>query len=74
MFVLQNRDRKLQHPTHHYDIVIGPVADDAMALLFRHFNDGLIDAEMLLHGLKYKQVSSQYLFHTEEAIKLLHKL
>ncbi|WP_346703092.1 DUF3990 domain-containing protein [uncultured Alistipes sp.] len=35
LFVMGNRDRNSVHPTHHFDIVIGPVADDEMATQFR---------------------------------------
>lgn len=72
LFVMANRSRNEIQPTHHFDIVIGPVADDAIAALFRNFNDGVIDLRMLVNGLKYKKVSSQYLFHSAEALKYLH--
>ena len=62
LFVLANRS---------FDIVIGPVADDDIAQLFRNFNDGYINLAMLVEGLKYKKISSQYFFHTETAIKYL---
>ena len=57
-----------------YDIVIGPVADDNMALLFRQYENEIIDFETLLRGMIYKQTSSQYSFHTEKSIKLLRKV
>ena len=66
-----NRSKESQQPTHSYDIVIGPVADDDIAQLFRNFNDGYINLAMLVEGLKYKKVSSQYFFHTEAATKYL---
>ena len=71
LFVLANRSKEHEQPTHSYDIVIGPVADDDIAQLFRNFNDGYINLTMLVEGLKYKKVSSQYFFHTEAAIKYL---
>lgn len=71
LFVLANRSKESQQPTHSYDIVIGPVADDDIAQLFRNFNDGYINLTMLVEGLKYKKVSSQYFFHTEAATKYL---
>lgn len=48
--------------------------DDTIATLFRNFDDGIIDLQVLVNGLKYKKVSSQYLFHSAEAIKYLHRL
>ena len=63
---LCNRDNK-------YDIVIGPVADDNMALLFRQYENKMIDFATLLKGMIYKKTSSQYSFHTEKSIRLLKK-
>lgn len=64
--LLCNKDNK-------YDIVIGPVADDDMALLFRQYENEIIDFETLLRGMIYKKTSSQYSFHTESSIQLLRK-
>lgn len=55
-------------------MVIGPVADDNMALLFRQYENEIIDFETLLKGMIYKKTSSQYAFHTEKSIKLLRKV
>lgn len=74
LFVMSNRSRENVQPTHYFDLVIGPVVDDTIATLFRNFNDGIIDLQMLVNGLKYKKVASQYLFHSEEAIKYLHRI
>ena len=63
---LCNRDNK-------YDIVIGPVADDNMALLFRQYENKMIDFATLLKGMIYKKTSSQYSFHTEKSIRLLKR-
>ena len=64
---LCNKDNK-------YDIVIGPVADDNMALLFRQYENEIIDFDTLLKGMIYKKTSSQYSFHTIKSIKLLRKV
>lgn len=74
LFVMANRSRNHLQPTHGFDIVMGPVADDTIATLFRNFDDGIIDLPMLVNGLKYKKVSSQYLFHSVEAIKYLCRI
>lgn len=74
LFVMANRSRNHLQPTHGFDIVIGPVADDTIATLFRNFDDGIIDLPILVNGLKYKKVSSQYLFHSVEAIKYLCRI
>lgn len=74
LFVMANRNRKNVQPTHSFDIVIGPVADDTIATLFRNFDDGIIDLQMLVSGLKYKKVTSQYFFHSAKAINFLHRI
>ena len=79
-FVMSNRNRAftdevntLCNRDNKYDIVIGPVADDNMALLFRQYENEIIDFETLLKGMIYKKTSSQYSFHTEKVIRLLRK-
>lgn len=74
LFVMANRSRENPHPIHSFDIVVGPVADDTIATLFRNFDDGIIDLQMLVNGLRYKKISSQYFFHTESAIHYLRSL
>ena len=78
-FVMNNRSRfftdtknTLCNKDNKYDIVIGPVADDNMALLFRQ--NEIIDFQTLLRGMIYKKTSSQYSFHTENSVKLLRKV
>ena len=80
-FVMNNRSRiftnvkdTLCNKDNKYDIVIGPVADDDMALLFRQYENKIIDFETLLKGMIYKKTSSQYSFHTEKSIELLRKV
>lgn len=74
LFVMNNRSRDIIHPSHTYDIVIGPVADDTIATLFRNFDDGVIDIQMLVHGLNFKRVTSQYFFHSIKSISYLKLL
>lgn len=80
-FVMNNRSREFSDETsilcnkdNKYDIVIGPVADDNMALLFRQYENEIIDFDTLLRGMIYKKTSSQYSFHTEKSIMLLRKV
>ena len=80
-FVRNNRSRSfhdLSSPEcnhdNKYDIVIGPIADDDMAMLFRQYENGMISFERMLDGLIYKKTSSQFSFHTEKAIRLLKKI
>lgn len=80
-FVMNNRSRSFLDETdllcnkdNKYDIVIGPVADDDMALLFRQYENEIIDFGTLLQGMIYKKTSSQYSFHTERSIQRLRKV
>ena len=73
-FVMSNRDINVSQPYHDYDIVIGPVADDTIARLLRMFTENFISEEQLVKELTFSQVTSQYFFHTEAAIKMLKKL
>lgn len=80
-FVMNNRNRGFENYSDplcnfdsKYDIVIGPVADDNMAMLFRQYEEEVIDFDTLLKGMIYKKTSSQYSFHTPAAISLLRKI
>ncbi len=79
-FVMNNRSGKnvdLNSPAcnlnSQYDIVMGPVADDDMALLFRQFEEGFIDIGILTREMTYKKLTNQYSFHTQRAVALLKK-
>ena len=77
-FILNNRDRNYKflnskecNMDNKYDLVIGPVADDDIIVLFRTFVNGLIDIDTLIKELTYKELTDQYSFHTEKAIEYL---
>jgi len=79
LFVLNNRNRSFvefnNKECNHdckYDMVVGPVADDALALLFRTFLSGLIDIDVLVKDMKFKKFTNQYSFHTVKAIRYLN--
>jgi hypothetical protein len=78
LFALNNRNRnfinldsKESNQDNKYDMVVCPVADDALALLFRTFTNGLMDIDTLVKDMKFKKYTNQYSFHTERAIKHL---
>lgn len=74
-FVLANRKNRTRYSVHQYDIVIGPIANDAVGLQIRRFTAGIIDMDSFIQELKYmKGISFQYFFGTENAIKLLRRL
>lgn len=80
-FVMNNRNRKFSDITsqlcntdNKYDIVFGLVANDNLVYLFRDFERGRRDITSLVNGLIYKELSTQYSFHTKKAIALLRKI
>lgn len=73
-FVMSNRDINVEQPSHDYDIVIGPVADDTIARLLRMFTENFISEQQLVTELTFSEVTSQYFFHTEAAINMLKKI
>lgn len=74
-FVFVNRNRNQIHPTHSFDIVIGPIADDGVTFQLRRFDLGIIPIEKLIEELKYsKGLTIQYYFGSEHALSHLKKL
>ena len=75
MFVMANRRPDIPAHDHNrdnrYGLVIGPVANDDLALLFRQFALGLVTIEMLVREMRYKQLTVQYSFHTPIAVSAL---
>jgi len=74
-FVMANRLFRANSSDHNrnarYDLVIGPIADDKMGVLFKRFEAGLVSVEALVAELKYKRLSLQYSFHTKKGLSLL---
>lgn len=75
LFVMANRRPDATATEHNrdnrYGLVIGPVANDDLALLFRQFALGLVSVEMLVREMQYKHLTVQYSFHTLEALLAL---
>jgi len=75
MFVMANRRPSKEASDHNrdsrYAVVIGPIANDDLALLFRQFELGLVTIEMLVREMRFKQLTIQYSFHTEQAVRAL---
>ena len=75
MFVMANRRPNVEAADHNrdnrYGMVVGPVANDDLALLFRQFALGLVTVEMLVREMQFKQLTIQYSFHTPVAVSAL---
>lgn len=78
MFVMANRRPMAEASEHNrdcrYGMVVGPVANDDLALLFRQFALGLVSVEMLVREMRFKQLTMQYSFHTQAALEALEFL
>lgn len=74
LFVMANRNEGIPQPAHTHDIVIGPVADDRMARQFALYDNDAIDLETVVRGITYKDLTSQYFFHTPRALSFLKPL
>lgn len=75
MFVMANRRPDAPAEDHNrdnrYGLVVGPVANDDLALLFRQFALGLVTVEMMVREMRYKKLTVQYSFHTPAALAAL---
>lgn len=80
-FILNNRDMRFKdieslecNADNKYDLVIGPVADDDIVALLWQVNDSLATVSEIVNKLKYKELTDQYSFHTEKALKYLRRV
>lgn len=73
-FILANRQNKSDKQIHSYDIVIGPIANDAVGVQIRQFSRGFISFDRFLESIKYVKPTIQYFFGTEQALQTLKKL
>jgi len=56
---------------HDFDLVYGPIANDAVAVSIALYTDEFISKEELLSRLKYRHETYQYFFATEDAVSKL---
>lgn len=73
-FVLANRKNRTDKQIHSYDIVVGPIADDAVGVQIRQISRGYISFDKFLENIKYIVPTIQYFFGTEKSIQYLKKL
>ena len=58
----------------HYDIVVGPIADDGVVFQLERYMRRMITLDMLVEELTYRKLNRQYFFGTELSISKLQKL
>jgi len=70
-FVTMNRNTALPQPTHNYDIVEGPVADDRIATRIKKYLKGGISKQQFLEELKFVKETHQICFCTGRSLQML---
>ncbi len=71
-FVVQNRRFDLPQPTHDYDIVEGPVADDRISKKIMNYIDGAISREKFFEKLRHNIAPThQICFCTADSLLML---
>ncbi|MDR3094202.1 MAG: DUF3990 domain-containing protein [Bacteroidales bacterium] len=70
-FVATNRNPKAQQPTHDYDIVEGPVADDKIATRINDYLSGKLLKQEFLKELKFFKDTHQICFCTACSLQML---
>ena len=74
-FIILNRNKSTLKNIHEYDIVEGPVADDAVAIRIDAFLDGLVTKPDFLEELKFKhQVTHQICFCTIRSLQFIKRI
>jgi hypothetical protein len=68
-YVVENRTNK--EAIDKYDIVIGPVADDAVYDVVRLFEDGFLDEEAAIKQFLTFKLVDQIVFKTQKALELI---
>ena len=73
-FVVKNRQNDTDKNVHEYDIVEGPVADDAIATRITFYLESGISKPEFLEELKFKHsVSHQIAFCTQKSLQMIKK-
>ena len=75
-FVLANRNPGMAASDHNrdrrYAWVVGPIADDGLAFLFKMFERGYYTLGEVLRKMRFRRkLTTQYSFHTRPALSLL---
>ncbi|MDR0370701.1 MAG: DUF3990 domain-containing protein [Prevotellaceae bacterium] len=73
-FVVINRDKNAETPTHDYDIVIGPVADDKVQATLRLYLKGKIPKDKFLQMLTYHEETNQICFCTLNSLQTIDRI
>jgi hypothetical protein len=70
-FVVTNRNTEIAQPSHNFDIVEGPVADDDVTYRINAYLQNKISIEQFLNDLKFRFPSHQICFCTHRSLQAL---
>jgi len=73
-FVVENRDKNSKTPTHNYDIIIGPVANDKVQNTLRLYLKGKISKEQFLRMLTFHEETHQICFCTLNSLQTIDRI
>ncbi|MDR2848003.1 MAG: DUF3990 domain-containing protein [Bacteroidales bacterium] len=73
-FIILNRNKSRRDTAHNYDIVEGPVADDAVSVRINDYQDGLVSKMDFLEELKYKRKTHQICFCTIRSLQTIKRI
>jgi hypothetical protein len=73
-FIILNRNKSRKDKAHHYDIVEGPVADDAVSVRINDYQDGLVSKMDFLEELKHKRKTPQICFCAIRSLQALKRI
>jgi hypothetical protein len=72
-FIVMNRNEEIQQPSHDYDIVEGPFANDDVAGRINDYIRGSISKEQFLEELKFKKPTHQICLCTHRSFQAIKK-
>ena len=70
-FVVSNRIKKQADPTHDYDIVEGPIADDRIARRITRYVNGTVSKTDFLEELTHNKPTHQICFCTVKSLQMI---
>lgn len=73
-FIVKNRDKNNEAPTHDYDIIIGPVANDKVQNTLRLYLKGKVTKEKFLKMLTHHEETHQICFCTLNSLQTIDRI
>jgi len=67
-FIVMNRNRRISHPAHSFDIVEGAIANDWVTMQIDRYIKGKISTKKLIEKIKYRELTHQICFCTSESL------